>query len=330
MKPLHAKDLRSNSHRIAMASRNQGATTNSDTEYNYYWYFSIANIIIAIPGIFLNSLLSFLLWKFKKLNTISFRFIFILSVSDIIVGITLVSSRTVFLSINGVDFEEIKTYSDIACDTLCQFSYTTVLLVAIDRYFHMRLLTRYSQVMTKKRALILILANAAICLSFLILRIIGYLKGFYSMSLTVYQLSAIFFAVTVSSIYCHTFRSMEKRTKQLNLATTNAPVAVKRRDPTKEFQKVMILILTAMALCVTPMAVFSPVQFIYEQRKSYNKAITVWSFLARLFMCFNSTLNATIFLMVNQELKGFLLGTLGCRKRLQVIEGDGRRNIEGQ
>ena len=260
-------------------------TTRINREYNYYWYFSIANIIIAVPGIFLNSLLSFLLWKFNKLNTISFRFIFMQSVSDVVVGITLVSSRTVFFTINGVDFDKIKPYSDIVCDTLCQFICNTVLLVAIDRYFHMRLLTRYSEVMTKTRAVILILVNAAICVSFLITQIVGYFEGFYSMFLMFYQFAVIFLSVTISSIYCHTFKSIEKQTKQSNLAATGRSVAGSRRDPTKEFQKVMILILIAMAFCVTPIAVFSPVQFIYGKRKSYNEAIIVCSFLSRLLMC---------------------------------------------
>ena len=304
-------------------------TTRINKEYNYYWYFSIANIIIALLGIFLNSLLSSLLWKFNKLNTLSFRFIFIQSVSDIIVGITLVSSRTVFFTINMVDFDKIKTYSDIVCDTLCQFSCNTVLLVAIDRYFHMRLLTRYSEVMTKTRAVIFMLVNAAICLSFLIIQIVGYFEGFYSMFLIFYQFAAIFLSVIVSSIYCHTFKSIEQRTRQSNLAATGRRDAGSRRDPTKEFQKVMILIFAAMALCVTPIAVFSPVQFIYEKRKSYNEAITVCSFLARLLLCFNSTINATIFLIVNREIKGFLQQTFGCRKRLLGIDGDRKRNIEG-
>ena len=34
---------------------------------------------------------------------------------------------------------------------------------------------------------------------------------------------------------------------------------------------------------------------------------------------FNSTINATIFLIVNREIKGFLLQTFGCRKRLLTL-----------
>ena len=279
-------------------------------EYKYYWYFSIANIIMGVPGIFLNSLLSFLLWKFKKLNTISFRFIFIQSVSDVVVGITLVSSRTVFFSINDVDFDKIKSFSDIVCDTLCMFSGNTVLLVAIDRFLHMKLLNRYSGIMTKNRAIMLMLVNAAFCFALLIVEIIGYFDGFYQIFVIVSNFIAIFLVATISGIYCHTFKSVEKRTRESSKARST--VFQSGRNPTKQFQKVIILILTAFVLCSAPIVIFALVQFIFEKRKMHNEVITVCFFVSRLLVCLNSTLNASIFLTVNKELRELMFQTCGC------------------
>ena len=268
-------------------------------------------MIIAVPGISLNSLLSFLLWKFNKLNTISFRFIFIQSVSDIIVGVTLVSSRTVFFSMNDVDFDKIKSFSDIVCDTLCVFSGTTVLFVAIDRFLHMKLLNRYSEIMTKNRAFILMLLNAAFCLALLTVESIGYFNGFYLIFLLISNFIAIYLIVTVSGIYCHTFKSVEKRTREFSKARST--VSQNGRNPTKQFQKVVTLVLTAFVICFAPFVIFALVQFIFQKRQIHNEAMTVCFFTSRLLVCLNSTLNASIFLTVNKELRELMFLTYGCR-----------------
>lgn len=274
-------------------------------DYEIYRVFSGINLFVSVSNIVTNSILSFVLWKLKKLNTTSYRFIFVQSACDVLVGSAMLLSRIVYYFVPFSRFCELKAFSDIVCDSLCMFSGIMVTLIALDRYIHMRFLNRYSVWMTKRRAIMLIIFNGCTCSLMGAIQILAYLGEWYHLVLLIQNCIAILMIVGTSMGYFNAYRSLNMRTKQLDFGRSlpnTSSGARGKRNPTKEFLKAMIAILTTFMISFTPFVVSSALKFAYRNQNISDSKI-IFSYIARLFVCMNSSLNAVLYLSLNRELK---------------------------
>lgn len=113
--------------------------------------------ITAVLNISGNSLLLYGLQRTGQTKTISFQYIIILSASDLATGV----SSLVFLTL--LTYEQhnqhcwLMKFTQSIVFTCCNFSMSMVLIIAFDRFLHMKLLERYSAIVTKKRGRLLTL-----------------------------------------------------------------------------------------------------------------------------------------------------------------------------
>ena len=293
-----------------------------------YEFFSIPNGLIALINIILNSLLTFVLWKLGKLQTISFRFIFIQSSCDVLVGITMLLTRIVIYVTNEHSCSLI-TYTYIACDSLCGFSAIMITLIAVDRFIHMRFLNRYSDWMNSQRAITMVLFNVFISVIIVGVQVLGHFENSYVFSHVVLNCIAIGLMISASFVYCNAYRSLNRRTRQLNLerslpvnttseannnpaGNAGALVPRRKRNASQEFLKVMVIVLTSLILTYTPFVVSWTVIYMYRENEQINDKILLFHFFSRLFVCINSSLNATLFLSMNRELRRYASRVLRC------------------
>ena len=284
---------------------NTASVCSNNKDYEIYRVFSGINLFVSVSNVATNSILSFVLWKLKKLNTTSYRFIFVQSVCDILVGIAMLLSRSVYYFIPFNRFCNLKAFSDILCDSLCMFSGVMVTLIALDRYIHMRFLNRYSVWMTKRRAIMLIFINGCLCSVVGAVQILAYLGDWYHLVLLIHNCFAILMIVGTSMGYFNAYRSLNMRTKQLDFGRSlpNASSGARgKRNPTKEFLKAMIAILSTFMISFTPFVISSAIKYAYRNQE-VDYSMIIFFYIARLFVCMNSSLNAVLYLSLNRELR---------------------------
>ena len=130
-----------------------------DTTPNLQQYFESYSMIIAFINITGNSLLIWGVQKTGQTRTISFQFIIMMSVSDLVL-----STVNVIYKILNAIYRDRNNCWMILCfqfllSTCSMFSFIMVALIAFDRFLHMRYLERYSSIVTKKRGYLLAIAS---------------------------------------------------------------------------------------------------------------------------------------------------------------------------
>ena len=262
-----------------------------------YRSFFVPNILLGILNIILNSTLVHCLRNLEKLKKISFRFILILSASDILLGITLLVSDIV------LRFLDIKERSITALQitivlrmTIAIFSGCMIIVISIDRYIHIVYLTRYSSVMTKKLARLLIAAAVIVPLGSIGFKILGLKFGFYMYTLFISSISAFLGLIVILILYYQAYRSINDRMKDNSINNDDRP------DARKTFARVALLLLASLFVSLTPFLVLHPLSWYYGDKH--------WAiFLANLFHVFvymNSAINAIIIMYFDREIRNHL------------------------
>ena len=121
---------------------------------HFYIYVGVS-FLLDISAVTLNGLIAYVLKKYKKANIITFWYIYCLSVSDIMVGITGLMLHSLLLNLcHDSAKASCKLLVDIAGEFHGYFittSWMLILLIAIDRCLHMVYPQKY-RLITKLRA----------------------------------------------------------------------------------------------------------------------------------------------------------------------------------
>ena len=124
----------------------------------------IYNILIGVLNIAGNAILIWTLRRTRQTKSLSFRLIAIMSVSDMIIGIT----GLVFLTMLLLELYEnhcwLKLCTEFVLITCNYISLFMLFLIAYDRYFHMKYLERYSEKFTKRRGHLLVVVSIILAL----------------------------------------------------------------------------------------------------------------------------------------------------------------------
>lgn len=289
-----------------------------------YRSFFVPNILLGIINIILNSTLIHCLRKLNRLKKLSFKFILILSISDILLGISLLVSDIVlrFLDITERSITGLQI-TIVLRMTIAIFSGCMTVVISVDRYIHIAYLTRYSSVMTKNLARLLIFAAVIVTLGSIGFKILGLKFGFYMYTLFISSISVFLGLIVIFTFYCQAYRSINDRMKDSSINKD----MIRRSDARKEFACVALVLLASLFISVTPYLVLHPLSWYYGDQQ--------WAiFLANLFHVFvylNSTINAIIIIYFDREIRNHLkercfiaIGWL-VRDQDRVIPVEGRR-----
>ena len=119
-----------------------------DTPQVFITLIRVHNVLIGLLNITGNAILIWGLCRTGQTKTISFHFIVIMSISDLTIG----TSSLIFITMLLTESYEAYCWTKLAIQflftTLHYFSSFMVILVALDRYLHMRYLERYSIMLT--------------------------------------------------------------------------------------------------------------------------------------------------------------------------------------
>ncbi len=100
--------------------------------------FSIPFALLGVSNILINSFLINALRKLKKLHTMSFKFILLLSVSNLCDGVNSVSFA-ILHQLLAYGSEKLTTTIALTLKYFfAQFSFTMISIIAIDRYIQLR------------------------------------------------------------------------------------------------------------------------------------------------------------------------------------------------
>ena len=273
------------------------------------------NTIIAITNVFLNLSLSLLLKNTNQLGRLSSKLIICLSISDCCIGLIAQPILTYMCFTDGNNTslcQAEKTWRFLSV-TLGEFSGLMILVISIDRYVHMRYLHKYQAIMTKRRAVTLIVAVMFASL----------LAGISSTVLAEYNWFFAWFAalmcidslviITIFALYTKTFLSVKQHVGSLTMTASNSN---KQNQPqtsnySHRLGKAVILILMSTVVSYIP---YFAVKIVYFYYLHVNKVesppqLMQASYWVYLLVYANSSLNAVIFGALNKKITRVLFSS---------------------
>ena len=182
--------------------------------------YIIVFMLLDIPAIILNGLLAYILKKHNKTTIVTFWFIYCLSISDVIVGVSgLVyhllllllywdSANTVLLSLCTAAFE----FLHYILSTSGRF----ILIIAIDRCIHLTYLNQYTLIVTHFRARLATLLNVIVGMILEALPLLAsdkYIAWFH----LIINILDTFSMLMTYAIYAITYFSIKRRLRALHL-----------------------------------------------------------------------------------------------------------------
>ena len=271
-----------------------------------------ANILLALSIVSVNSFLIYALYKTKQLRKLSSRLIAYLALSDCCVGIFMVFIIIHLLRRKGGSTCLFELLAQFTCVLFSEFSALQIMIIALDRFLRMKFLNRYQEYMTRRRAALMMLFNAAMSVSFAVGSVVASISGhFYTYNIVFVSINSPFF-MTVYIMYPWTYVSVHRQISQARQRQTQR-VNDSSRQADSALAKTMIFILIAVAICYLPYMVLG----LAWSHFYFNKGVVSSSFLPNLAVLtwwtfylihLNSTLNALIFITRNKKIMEVLRG----------------------
>ena len=133
-----------------------------------YQIYIPASLILDLSSIVLNGLISYVLWKHKKTRIVTFWFIYCLSMSDVMVGATGLIYHSlqldIFFDSEKASWNSLHEWFGTFFGYSLLTSWMLILIIAIDRCIHMTRPHKYSVIVTKCKARIVLLFSIVFCI----------------------------------------------------------------------------------------------------------------------------------------------------------------------
>ncbi len=212
------------------------ATMDVEAQLEIWKTFAIPTTLLHISNILLNSFLIHALRKLKKLKTISFKFILLLSISDICDGVTTVNTN-VMLYVFSADQKRLRVILGFIFKySFALFSFIMIFIIAIDRYIHLRYLSKYSTIMTNRRAIIMVAVGVFSVASHTAVLICARLFGFFPNVQVYLSIFILMCFITIFALYINSYRELKQVAEKMNL-DKSLPVAAPSNDASREVSK---------------------------------------------------------------------------------------------
>ena len=290
-----------------------------------YSYFAIADIIVSIANMVTNSILVHSLRKLQKFNTISYKFILYLSISDICNGISLtVSAIAFYCATTEAQHVIIDIVRGGLMFSFSNFSGFMIVCIAVDRYIHIRHFSKYNQIVTKQRARILIIFLMIMSLCFDAFVAVCRHYSIHFMSQMVINSALIIGLAVTCHLYFGAYRSVKRRTTAVNQDSGIKTSVTPLRNAEQEFLLASALITVTLVLCMSPYVIVSTIRF-YDLKRFATKTELAIRF-AEMLICLNSSFNAFILVSFNSETKRYVKRHL-CTKIWTEVRPLGEQRV---
>ncbi len=222
--------------------------------------FAIPLTSLGISNILINSFLIYALRKLKKFKTISFKFIILLSISDLCDGITTVAGIIVLHAVSSSYKERMTLIIGYTFKYFfAPFSLIMIFIIAIDRYIHLRYFSGYNTIMTNRRAIIIVVVAVLCVASQCALLMCGRLLGFYPIAQLYLNITVAVCFIMVFVLYTKSYIRIKQETEHMNLETGMPTNYSRRRAASKEVFKSVFFVITAMLICYVPYCIASAI-----------------------------------------------------------------------
>ncbi len=272
----------------------------------------VSYLIVGFLDVLSNAVLIHALRKLKKLQTLSYYFILLQSISHICAGLTLIfTGISLKLIYKPGHYAIAEEYMGILCVFFCQFSMTMVLIIAVDRYIHMTQPLKYTALMTRFRAKLVVVVNIAFWLCVAIFHVLLLNHEFQIILSAAISMLVVVTFLIASVLYWKAYQTIRQQTKGLEKAAENGerdPGSTMRRNASREFAKAVLCILFGALLCYFPIVLVTLITAHNTSSKSNSHTVPEIAADASMFLfCIFPTANAAIFIFFNRQLKTFVL-----------------------
>ena len=258
--------------------------------------FFIPHLLVACTIIASNSILIYALRKRKKLEVITFKLIYVLSIVDVFSGIgDIIANLALELAEVREKYDITRRIVNVVLYPFNVFTTLMILLIAVDRYLHMTRMNSYSSIMTHRRANILVAFCALLALFNACIIVVSYHFDFYEWFLTALCAVGIVSIIASFTLYCTALRSLTNSINSESLATQNRNI----RNAEREISKAVFLILTCLVLTVTPNYICT-LLWLHIPTQNWTMMALNTSYTT---FYLNSTLNAAIMIFFSRDLR---------------------------
>ena len=250
----------------------------------------VANFILMAASIFANALVIYILIKEKQISQITYKLIFILSVSDMLIGILPQSLITALFFGAPCSFDEAFIF---AGTFLSHTSNYTIAVLGVDRYFRIKHYATFRAMWTTK------VVSKLMCTVFFLALIQA------AMITTGTALGkeyvATSFYIVVDGVVIVTVTFLQIKTIQTSNTLKNQSTMVALRRINKKISKLSKQIMIFFCIFTTPHIVLYTVrEIIVDQLNGYKRSIVEFFLFLSLILAFaNSLANAVLFLLTN-------------------------------
>ena len=216
-------------------------------------------IIIGVFNISGNAILIWALKKTRQTKTISIQFVIIMSISDLAIStITLILLIIPYIPQQNMARYWVTLLCQVLLSTFSLYSFTMVVLIALDRYLHMRYLERYPSILTKKRGYCLAIASFVYALTVNVIYNLPLSNNisYFFQSVTIFMVSLIVISIIV--LYYKAIRAIRTKASQLTQR-----VITQTRSLSKAAKRITFCYL----ILTLPLIIIYVLELIYEHHK---------------------------------------------------------------
>ena len=278
----------------------------------------IFNTISSITNICASAFLLYAIKKVSLGNSISYRFIIALSISDLCVGAIaqpLYSLAYADIITNRASVKIVHLVATLAAYMSSQFSGFMIFLISLDRYLHMKHLNQYNVHMTHRRGLLLI--YCCLIITFLLGMLMA-VASFYDFDkyfdIGVILTSAVVFVLGIFN-YVKAYLSLHKRVAAMKeLRSMSAQANNQRSD--LQFAKGIFFIMASLALRYILFFVFGTIVSLAKDTvsKEIYAGFTIAFFWSIQLVFLGAFTNVVLIFLFSNKLQQFLVLKLLCRR----------------
>ncbi|XP_065066113.1 trace amine-associated receptor 9-like [Rhopilema esculentum] len=296
---------------------------NSSTEENYFCpslmpldmpspQLMAGSFFIALLSpitIISNTALIYGLYRMKQLNTITNKFILLMNISDLGIGIFIMPSITAMITLKdkyrNCTFEQVIQYGIFF---LVYFSIFMLVCISVDRYLHVMKLKKYNAFMNEFRMKVIVV------FSFLTSAINAYLSiaiPFFPLQIML-NLCNLFYVLFMFILYSTVLRRIALNAEKIKRMLRDAGEDSGNRKTRREISatKTIRFVLGALLVLYLPYNICSTIWTYYKYQLKRNPPLimNVLESWASIFLFSNATINAILFAYGNSVVRRFLIG----------------------
>ena len=258
---------------------------------------TVTNSLVMVSNIIANILIIFVLVKTKQIANNTCKLFFVLSVSDLMVGLFVQNSHTPIRHEKSCLLMDIHVFIAVF---LVHLSMYTVAIMGIDRYLRIKHYANFKAIWTKRVVLVFISAEIFLALLQAIMTLIGLLAEKEHIVVPVYY--------TIDGSIISGIVFLQILTMRTSNAVCNESRITASRNTDKKITKLSMQVMLLFCCFTSPQLIMYVLrEFIQDKLNGNEKSlIDFFTAFSSIILYTNSFVNAVLFLMTNVKAKRFL------------------------